>query len=157
LNRYEFPCRFILSVLSLFPIALPPLFGAISFDFLYGETGILPRLFEQLFNLEDVPFYLDNMLAIIVVHTFTMYPYFYLSGSATIKGLDMSLEEAATNLGAGRIRIWRKVILPMLTPAMVASSLLVFMISMASYTAPLMFNFERTMTMRIVLSRTNGN
>src|SRR5699024_4874965 len=138
-------------------MALPPLIGAISFDFLYGETGILPRLFEQLFNLEDVPFYLDNMLAIIVVHTFTMYPYFYLSGSATIKGLDMSLEEAATNLGAGRIRIWRKVILPMLTPAMVASSLLVFMISMASYTAPLMFNFERTMTMRIVLSRTNGN
>jgi len=157
LNRYEFPGRRILSVLALVPMALPPLIGAISFDFLYGETGILPRLFEQLFNLEDVPFYLDNMLAIIVVHTFTMYPYFYLSGSATIKGLDMSLEEAATNLGAGRIRIWRKVILPMLTPAMVASSLLVFMISMASYTAPLMFNFERTMTMRIVLSRTNGN
>src|SRR5690625_4027363 len=45
----------------------------------------------------------------------------------------------------------------MLTPAMVASSLLVFMISMASYTAPLMFNVERIMTMQIVLSRTNGN
>jgi iron(III) transport system permease protein len=45
----------------------------------------------------------------------------------------------------------------MLTPAMVASSLLVFMVSMASYTAPLIFGIDRTMTMQIYLSRTNGN
>lgn len=86
-----------------------------------------------------------------------MYTYFYLTASAAIKGLDPALEEAATSLGAGRIRVWTKVILPMLTPSIVASSLLVFMISMASYTAPLMFGVERTMTMQIYLSRTNGN
>ena len=86
-----------------------------------------------------------------------MYTYFYLTASAAIKDLDPSIEEAATSLGASRFRIWRKIILPMLTPAMVASSLLVFMISMASYTAPLMFGVERTMTMQIYLSRTNGN
>ena len=102
-------------------------------------------------------FSLKGITGVIVVHTFTMYTYFYLTASAAIKGLDPSLEEAATSLGSGRIRIWIKVILPMLTPAMVASSLLVFMIAMASYTAPLMFGVERTMTMQIYLSRTNGN
>ena len=86
-----------------------------------------------------------------------MYTYFYLTASAAIKGLDPSLEEAATNLGASRFRIWRKIILPMLTPSIVAAALLVFMISMASYTAPLIFGVERTMTMQIYLSRTNGN
>ncbi|HLR51877.1 MAG TPA: iron ABC transporter permease [Candidatus Avamphibacillus sp.] len=156
LNRYEFPGRRFLSVLALVPMALPPLIGAISFSFLYGNSGIFPRLFQHLFSLEDVPFALSGLTAVVIVHTFTMYPYFYLSASATFQGLDLSLEEAATSLGAGRFTIWRKVILPMLTPAMVASSLLVFMISMASYTAPLMFNVERTMTMQIVLSRTNG-
>jgi len=157
LNRYEFPGRKVLSVLVLVPMALPPLIGAISFYFLYGETGIFPRFFQQIFNLEEVPFSLEGIWGIIVVHTFTMYTYFYLSASAAIEGLDLSLEEAATSLGAGRFIIWLKIILPMLTPAMVASSLLVFMISMASYTAPLMFGVERTMTMQIVLSRTNGN
>ncbi|GAA0486096.1 iron ABC transporter permease [Salinibacillus aidingensis] len=157
LNRYEFPGRRILSVLVLVPMALPPLIGAISFSFLYGESGIFPRLFQSIFSLEEVPFSLDGILGVIVVHTFTMYSYSYLSASAAIRGLDMSLEEAATNLGASRFRIWRKIILPMLTPAIVASSLLVFMISMASYTAPLMFGVERTMTMQITLSRTNGN
>ncbi len=86
-----------------------------------------------------------------------MYTYFYMTASTAIKGLDPSLEEAAASLGAGRLYVWRRVILPMLTPAMVASSLLVFMISMASYTAPLIFGIDRTMTMQIYLSRTNGS
>lgn len=157
LERYDFPGRKILSVLVLVPMALPPLIGSLSFMFLYGESGIFPRLFQSLFDLPEVPFALRGIWGVIVVHTFTMYTYFYLSASAAIKDLDPSLEEAATSLGAGRFRIWTKVILPMLTPAMVASSLLVFMISMASYTAPLMFGVERTMTMQIYLSRTNGN
>lgn len=157
LNRYEFPGRKILSILVLVPMALPPLIGAISFSFLYGSSGIFPRLFQSIFQLDNVPFALEGIWGIIIVHTFTMYTYFYLSASAAIRGLDLSLEEAATSLGSGRLRIWRKIILPMLTPAMVASSLLVFMISMASYTAPLMFGVERVMTMAITLSRTNGN
>lgn len=157
LERYDFPGRRILSILVLVPMALPPLVGVLSFTFLYGESGIFPRLFQQLFQLEDVPFALKGIWGVIVVHTFTMYTYFYLTASAAIKGLDPSLEEAATSLGASRIRVWRKVILPMLTPSLIASSLLVFMVSMASYTAPLMFGVERTMTMQIYLSRTNGN
>lgn len=157
LERYEFPGRRLLSVLVLVPMALPPLVGVLSFTFLYGESGIFPRFFQQLFALEEVPFALEGILGVVVVHTFTMYTYFYLTASAAIKGLDPSLEEAATSLGAGRIRVWLKVILPMLTPSLIASSLLVFMVSMASYTAPLMFGVERTMTMQIYLARTNGN
>lgn len=157
LERYEFPGRRLLSVLVLVPMALPPLVGVLSFTFLYGESGIFPRFFQHLFALEEVPFSLKGIWGVVVVHTFTMYTYFYLTASAAIKGLDPSLEEAATSLGAGRIRVWTKVILPMLTPSIVASSLLVFMVSMASYTAPLMFGVERTMTMQIYLSRTNGN
>lgn len=157
LERYNFPGRRILSVLVLVPMALPPLVGVLSFSFLYGDSGIFPRIFQHLFGLEHVPFALKGIWGVIVVHTFTMYTYFYLTASAAIKGLDPALEEAATSLGAGRIRVWTKAILPMLTPSIVASSLLVFMISMASYTAPLMFGVERTMTMQIYLSRTNGN
>ncbi|MFJ7408852.1 MULTISPECIES: ABC transporter permease [unclassified Lysinibacillus] len=157
LERYNFPGRRILSILVLVPMALPPLVGVLSFTFLYGESGIFPRAIQHFFGLQQVPFSLKGIWGVIVVHTFTMYTYFYLTASAAIKGLDPSLEEAATSLGAGRIRVWTKVILPMLTPSIIASALLVFMISMASYTAPLMFGVERTMTMQIYLSRTNGN
>ncbi|GAA4716459.1 ABC transporter permease [Brevibacillus fulvus] len=157
LERYEFPGRKILSVLALVPMALPPLIGVLSFTFLYGESGIIPRALKELFQLEQVPFSLKGVWGVLVVHTFTMYTYFFMTASAAIKGLDPSLEEAAANLGANRLTIWRRVILPMLTPSIVASSLLVFMIAMASYTAPLVFGIDRTMTMQVYLSRTNGS
>ncbi|WP_442604527.1 ABC transporter permease [Paenibacillus sp. KN14-4R] len=157
LERYHFPGRKILKVLILVPLALPPLIGVLSFSFLYAESGIIPRALKALFHLDQVPFSLKGIWGVVVVHTFTMYTYFYMTASAAIKGMDPSLEEAAASLGAGRLMIWRRVILPMLTPAMVASSLLVFMISMASYTAPLIFGIQRTMTMQIYLSRTNGS
>ncbi|GED33572.1 MULTISPECIES: ABC transporter permease [Brevibacillus] len=157
LERYEFPGRKILSVLALVPMALPPLIGVLSFTFLYGESGIFPRAIKELLGLSQVPFPLKGFWGVVVVHTFTMYTYFFMTATAAIKGLDPSLEEAAASLGASRLTVWRRVILPMLTPAMVASSLLVFMVSMASYTAPLIFGIDRTMTMQIYLSRTNGD
>ncbi|MDH4618905.1 iron ABC transporter permease [Brevibacillus sp. AY1] len=157
LERYEFPGRKILSVLALVPMALPPLIGVLSFTYLYGESGIFPRAIKEFFGLAQVPFSLKGFWGVVVVHTFTMYTYFFMTATAAIKGLDPSLEEAAANLGANRFTVWRRVILPMLTPAMIASSLLVFMVSMASYTAPLIFGIDRTMTMQIYLSRTNGD
>ncbi|TPG69198.1 iron ABC transporter permease [Brevibacillus laterosporus] len=157
LERYDFPGRKILSVLAMVPMALPPLIGVLSFTFLYGESGIIPRALKELFQLQQVPFSLKGIWGVLIVHTFTMYTYFYMTASAAIKGLDPSLEEAAASLGANRFIVWHRVIFPMLTPAIVASSLLVFMIAMASYTAPLIFGIDRTMTMQIYLSRTNGN
>jgi iron(III) transport system permease protein len=157
LERYEFPGRKALTVLAMVPMALPPLVGVLSFTFLYGESGIIPRTLKLWLEMDHVPFSLKGVWGVLMVHTFTMYTYFYMTASAAIKGLDPSLEEAAASLGAGRIYTWRRIILPMLTPAIVASSLLVFMIAMASYTAPLIFGIERTMTMQIYLSRTNGN
>ncbi|WP_233882528.1 ABC transporter permease [Brevibacillus laterosporus] len=157
LERYDFPGRKILSVLAMVPMALPPLIGVLSFTFLYGESGIIPRGLQAFFQLQQVPFSLKGIWGVLIVHTFTMYTYFYMTITAALKGLDPSLEEAAANLGATRFVVWKRVILPMLTPAIVASSLLVFMIAMASYTAPLIFGIDRTMTMQIYLSRTNGN
>lgn len=157
LTRYEFPGRKVLSSLAVLPMALPPLVGVFSFVFLFGESGIIPRALKALFALQEVPFRLKGIPGVITVHTFTMYVYFYMLASDAFMKLDPSIEEAAYNLGANRGTVFRKIVLPMITPALVAASLLVFMVSMASYTAPLIFGVERTLTMQIYISRTNGD
>ncbi|HYM90831.1 MAG TPA: ABC transporter permease subunit, partial [bacterium] len=151
LNRIEFPGRRLIEIVSLVPLALPPLIGVLTFVFLYAESGIVPRGLQALFHLKESPFALRGLWGVIVVHTFTMYPYFYLATATALAALDPSLEEAAGNLGASRLQVWTRVILPLLTPALVAGSLLVFMVSMASYTAPLIFGVDRTMTMQIYI------
>ncbi|QKW17205.1 iron ABC transporter permease [Verrucosispora sp. SN26_14.1] len=157
LKRFQFPGRRLIEAIILVPAALPPLIGAISFQLLYSETGILPRGLQQLFGTESPVLPFTGIAGVLVVHTFTMYPFFYLAASAALAGMDPSVEEAAYNLGAGRVRVWRTVLLPMLTPALVSASLLVFMTSLASYTAPLLFGVDRTMTMQIYINRTNGD
>ena len=157
LKRFSFPGRRLIEAIILVPAALPPLIGAISFQLLYSETGILPRALQQLLGTENPVLPFSGIAGVLVVHTFTMYPFFYLATSAALMGMDPSVEEAAYNLGAGRVRVWRTVLLPMLTPALVSASLLVFMTSLASYTAPLLFGVDRTMTMQIYINRTNGD
>ncbi|MFC0529351.1 ABC transporter permease [Phytohabitans kaempferiae] len=157
LKRFSFAGRRLIEAFILVPAALPPLIGAVSFQLLYSEIGILPRALQQLFGTAQPVLAFDGIAGVLVVHTFTMYPFFYLAASAALAGMDPSVEEAAYNLGAGRIRVWRTVLLPMLTPALVSASLLVFMTSLASYTAPLLFGVDQTMTMQIYINRTNGD
>nr|WP_298332581.1 iron ABC transporter permease [Haloactinopolyspora sp.] len=157
LRRFQFPGRSVIEAIILVPAALPPLIGAISFQLLYSETGIVPRALQRLLGTEEPVLSVSGIAGVLVVHTFTMYPFFYLAASAALKGMDPSVEEAAYNLGASRVRVWRTVLLPMLTPALVSGALLVFMTSLASYTAPLLFGVDQTMTMQIYINRTNGD
>ncbi|MCP2638418.1 iron ABC transporter permease [Microbacterium sp. HD4P20] len=155
LTRFDFPGRRLLEVLSVLPLALPPLIGAVSFTLLFNETGIVPRALGQL-GIDPASVAVSGVGGVLLVHVFTMYPYFYLSVAAGLAGMDTSIEEAAANLGAPRWRVWLNVVLPMLTPALVAGALLTFMTSMASFTAPQLYNVQ-TLTMQIVATRTGGN
>ena len=155
LTRFSFPGRSVLKVFALLPLALPPLIGALSFYYLYGTSGIIPRVLGEVTGLPASSLSFDGIAGVMLVHTLTMYPYFYLSVSAGLSGSDASLEEAAMNLGASRSTMWRTVLLPMLTPALVSGALLTFMVSMASFTAPQFYNVN-TLTMRIVAAKTSG-
>lgn len=155
LTRFDFPGRKVLEVFTILPMALPPLIGTVSFVLLYSETGIVPRALHVLLGIDPASTAISGIAGVLVVHTFTMYPFFYLSVTAGLAGLDSSLESAAANLGAGKLKTWATVVLPMLTPALVSGALLTFMISMASFTAPQLYNVQ-TLTMQIVSTRTAG-
>jgi iron(III) transport system permease protein len=156
LHRWDFPLRRVSQVLVLVPIALPPLMGVEAFVLLYGIGGTFPQLLAGIFHTKQAVFAVDGMAGVLLVHTLTMYPYFYLTVAAALAQSDDSLEEAAYSLGASKIQAWTRVLLPALTPAMVAGALLTFMSSMSSYTAPLLFHVDRVMTQQIVIAKLNG-
>ncbi len=155
LTQMDFPLKNTISRLVVLPIALPPLVGVISFLFVFGESGILPRIVQLLIGSK--PFGLDGISAIVVVHTYSFYVYFYLFVSTALRQLDSSLLEAASGLGGSAWNNFRRVILPELRPALTAASILTFMASMASFSAPFLFGGEkRFMTLQIYSSKLNG-
>ncbi|MEP6993093.1 MAG: iron ABC transporter permease [Acidobacteriota bacterium] len=157
-ERSEFPGRRLLGVLVALPVALPPLIGVLAFLFLYGESGLASRQIQALFHLREPPWRLTGPFAILLVHAYSMYVYFYLFTRAGIARLDGAYGEAAASLGASRSRTLFRVTLPLLTPALIGAALLTFMTSLASFSAPYVFGGSfRVMTTQIVASKLNGD
>jgi iron(III) transport system permease protein len=156
--RYDFTGRRILGALVALPAVLPPLVGVIAFLFLYGESGFASLLVQRLLRLDQPPWRLQGAGAILLVHAYSMYVYFYLFTRAGLASLDAAVFEAAASLGAGRIRTLRRVVLPLLYPALGGGALLTFMTSLASFSAPYIFGGGfRVMTTQIVATRLNGD
>ena len=156
-TRFEFPGRALFGALAALPVLLPPLVGVIAFLFLYGESGMLTRSVQVLLGLEQSPWRLSGGGAILFVHAYSMYVYFYLFVAAGLARLDGAAAEAAASLGATRARTFFRVTLPMLAPSIGAAAVLVFMTSMASFSAPYIFGGGyRVLTTQIFTSKMNG-
>jgi iron(III) transport system permease protein len=156
--RYDFAGRRILGALVALPAVLPPLVGVIAFLFLYGESGFASLLVQRLFGLDQSPWRLQGAGAILLVHAYSMYVYFYLLTRAGLASLDAAVFEAAASLGAGRLRTLRRVVLPLLYPSLAGGALLTFMTALASFSAPYIFGGGfRVMTTQIVATRLNGD
>jgi iron(III) transport system permease protein len=158
LARYDVPGGRVLGGLVALPAVLPPLVGVVAFLFLYGETGFVSLLVQRLLGLTEPPWRLQGAGAILLVHAYSMYVYFYLFVRAALFSLDGSLYEAAASLGAGRWRTLRRVVLPQLYPALGGAALLTFMTALASFSAPYIFGGGfRVMPTQIVSTRLNGD
>jgi iron(III) transport system permease protein len=156
--RYDFPGRRVLGGLVALPAVLPPLVGVIAFLFLYGESGFASLLIQRVLRLEEAPWRLQGAGAILLVHAYSMYVYFYLFTRTGLASLDGAVFEAAASLGAGRWRTLRRIVLPLLYPALTGGALLTFMTSLASFSAPYIFGGGfRVMTTQIVATRLNGD
>jgi len=157
-ERADFPGRRALGTLIALPVVLPPLVGVVAFLFLYGESGFFARAAQSLSGSKEPPWRLSGPGAILFVHAYSMYVYFYLFTRAGLARLDAAYLEAAAALGARPGRVLRRVTLPLLAPALAGGALLTFMTSLSSFSAPyLLGGTFRVMTTQIVFSRLNGD
>ena len=87
---------------------------------------ILGMVFMTFFSLIGLPF---GMTTLIIAHTAFCIPYIYMLVKARLLGMDPSLAEAARDLGAGELRVFLDVTLPLLAPAIASGMLLSFAMS----------------------------
>ena len=87
---------------------------------------ILGMVFMAFFSLIGLPF---GMTTLIIAHTAFCIPYVFMMVKARLVGMDKSLEEAAQDLGASKIRTFFDIILPLIIPAIASGMLLSFAMS----------------------------
>jgi iron(III) transport system permease protein len=156
-TQFAFPFKQLFSRLAIMPIALPPLVGVLAFLFVFGESGFVPRLLQYILGLDRVPFYIDGIGAVVLVHVYSFYVYFYLFVSTAFRQIDASLVEAAATFGSSPWNTFRRVVLPGLRPAIFGAGIITFMTSMASFSAPFIFGGgARFLTTQIYSTKLNG-
>ena len=135
LARYRIPGKSLLKTLGTLPLILPTFIGAEAWLMLLGRNGLFAKLLGPL-GIEVPSIY--GWQGIVLVFTLQFFPFIFLMVSAAIISIDRSLEEAATNLGAGRLRVFFTVTLPVITPAILSGALVVFYLCIENFGVPIL-------------------
>jgi iron(III) transport system permease protein len=129
-----------LLALTALPLVLPSFVSAYALVLLFGRSGIVTGALQSL----GIPFEsIYGATGIVVVYTLTLYPYVVLPVTAAFKSIDISVEEAAQNLGASRARMLRTVTLPLVLPSILAGALLVFIEALENFGVPFVLAEDR--------------
>jgi sulfate/thiosulfate transport system permease protein len=115
LVRDEFPGKRYLNMIIDLPFALPTIVAGLTLLALYGDTGVLGITGVQ-----------ATKIGVIMALLFVTLPFVVRAVQPTLMELDQDMEEAAASLGAGPLTIFRRIVLPNLTPAISAGVALAF-------------------------------
>ncbi|MGI8856889.1 MAG: ABC transporter permease [Thermomicrobiales bacterium] len=128
-------------VLFQLPLPIPHLVGAVGITFLVAQSGLIARLLNAVGVLGDrsqFPLLVGDRfgIGIILVYVWKEVPFITLLLLAALAGIGDQAEEAARTLGASAWQRFRHVLLPLLLPAMLSASLIVFAFTFGAFEVP---------------------
>jgi putative spermidine/putrescine transport system permease protein len=115
LSRQEMPFGRLITALLISPMIVPIIITATGLFFFYSEIGI---------QNWGIPY-----LGVILAHATLGIPFVIITVTATLVGFDKSLTRAAANLGAGPVRTFFKIQMPLIMPGVISGALFAFVTS----------------------------
>lgn len=115
-TRFEFKGKGAIMAMIMMPLVLPEIVVAMAILVIFLQLGI---------GL--------GLTTIVLGHTLVCTPFAIAILSGAFQSLDKSLEEAAYDLGEGKISTFRLIILPLVLPGIISALLIAFTISMDEF------------------------
>jgi sulfate/thiosulfate transport system permease protein len=128
LVRYQFPGKKIVDALVDLPFALPTAVAGISLTALLAGNGWVGQFFEP-YGIQLA----FNPNGVVIALIFIGLPFVVRTVQPVLEDTERELEEAATSLGATRWQIFRHVILPSITPALLTGFAMAFARAVGEY------------------------
>ncbi len=152
--RYRFPGKSLLLALTTVPFVLPTIVVANAFSALLGPKGLINQVLMDIFQLTAPPLQLQHTVGMILLaHIFYNYTIVLRLVGGFWANLPPHLVEAGQMLGAGPIRIFFNITLPLLTPVIAAAALLIFIFSFTSFGVVLILGGPRFATLEVEIYR----
>ncbi|TLY68314.1 MAG: sulfate ABC transporter permease subunit CysT [Gammaproteobacteria bacterium] len=128
LVRYEFPGRGLIDALIDMPFALPTAVSGIALTTVFAHNGWIGRYLEP-WGVKVAYTWLGVTLALTLISM----PFAVRAVQPALLEVQRDLEEAAETLGAGRIYVFRRIILPAVLPALLTGFTLAFARALGEY------------------------
>jgi putative spermidine/putrescine transport system permease protein len=113
---------------------------------LLSDVGLLNRALTAAGVIHEPIGFMNSISGVVIALVHVLLPYMVLSIASVLEGVDVALEEAAATLGASPWVRFRRVLLPLSMPGIVAGSVLVFTHAAGSFVVPALMGGGRVKT-----------
>lgn len=128
LVRYRFPGKRVVDALVDLPFALPTAVSGIALTTIYSQNGWIGQYLDK-WGIKAA----YSPLGVVIALTFIGLPFVVRTLQPALEDLDAEYEEAAGSLGASRLQVFRRVILPTVMPAFLTGFTLAFARALGEY------------------------
>ncbi|AZA13422.1 ATP-binding cassette domain-containing protein [Corynebacterium choanae] len=140
-------------LLVMLPLALPPVVAGLALTAMIGRRGMLAPILDAV-GLQ----FAFRFSGVVAAHVFICLPFVIVAVEAAFRQIDRSMVVAAYGVGLAPSTIWWRIIVPTLSPAVVAGAGLAFARSLGEFGATLTFagslpGVTRTLPVGIYLAR----
>jgi putative spermidine/putrescine transport system permease protein len=143
--------RAVLYMCLLLPLLTPTVVRTFGWMVLLSNNGFLNTTLMSM-GLTDEPVrFMYSTLGIVIALTEVFLPFMVLALDAALLNIDRNLYDAARNLGAGTVRIFLKITLPLTYPGIISGSILVFSLSISAYVTPSLIGGARNPVMATLI------
>ncbi len=157
LARGRFRGKALLRGLTTLPMVLPPVVGGIALLLAYGRRGLIGQPLNSELGL-SLPF---TTAGVIVAEAFVAMPFFVITVESGLRSMNTRLEDAARNLGASGLTVFRRVTLPLIAPSLLAGGVLTWSRAVGEFGATITFagnlpGVTQTAPLAIYISQSSG-
>ena len=141
----------LLYVLVLSPLLVGVVVRSFGWLILLSGNGVINRALIDLGFVQTGLQLMNNKLGVTIALVHVFLPFMILPLMGVIQSIDPTLEVAARSLGASRLQVFRRVILPLSLPGVQAGTILVFVLTLSAYVTPLMIGGAQVQTMSVLV------
>ena len=138
LARTQSRVKNVLIMLVVLPLFIGNAVRAAGWMTVFGAKGFLNVTLMQLGVITEPLQLMYTEGAVVVGIIAVNLPYMVLTLQSVIEGINRNVEEAAFSLGAGPVTMFRRVLLPLSLPGILAGTILTFILGMNAYATPVL-------------------
>ncbi|QEL23629.1 ABC transporter permease [Bosea sp. F3-2] len=143
LNRMSPTWRGICLLAIIGPLLVSVVARTLGWALLLGSTGLVNRGLMALGLIGEPLEFMFTETGVVIALVHVLIPFMILAVWASLQRLDPQIENAALSLGAGRLTIWRRVILPQIAPGILSGSIIVFALAASAFASPAIIGGRR--------------